>query len=239
MMMQSSLSCEEVSSGYGDAIVLRNVTLEAGVGQVVGIVGPNGAGKTTLLKTIMGLTKTFGGKITFEGKTISGLPAQQVLRRGVAYVSQDRAIFSRMSVKENLAAAAHGLRGGKQSVDRKVEEVMRFLPQLKSIERLNGWNLSGGQRKVLAIAMGLMIDAKLLLLDEPSLGLDPKNFSAVFEIVCRLKSMGICILLAEQNLTKIVTIFDKVYAMDEGMIADEGTPEEIAARLLKVFHVSR
>jgi branched-chain amino acid transport system ATP-binding protein len=236
--MQSTLRCVDVTSGYADAIVLRNVTLGAESGQVVGIVGPNGAGKTTLLKTIMGLTKTFGGQIIFAGKTISRLPAQQVLANGVAYVGQDRAIFNRMTVKENLTAAAHGLRIRKNDFNRKAEEVMNILPQLKQIQGLNGWNLSGGQRKVLAIAMGLMTDAKLLLLDEPSLGLDPKNFSTVFEIIRKLKSTGICILLAEQNLAKIVTIFDTVYAMNDGMIADKGTPEEIAERLPRVFRIS-
>ncbi|WGD28327.1 ABC transporter ATP-binding protein [Ancylobacter sp. WKF20] len=216
-----------LSSGYGRVNVLDGIDLEVDRQEIVVILGPNGAGKTTLLNSISGVARTGAGRVTFDGRDITGAKPEHVVRLGLTHCPEGRQIFQRLTVEENLLAAHIG-RGGK-SFETLRAEVFELFPILK--ERRNGMasRMSGGQQQMLAIGRALMAEPVLLMLDEPSLGLAPKVVHQIFRIILDLSTAGISILLVEQNVQLALECGDYAYMLNTGRIRLHGRAQEIAA----------
>lgn len=218
------LKIQNLKSGYNGNEVLHSVNLEVGTGEIVAIIGPNGSGKSTLIKSIFKLASVYSGKIIFMDKDITRLPTYEVIYEGISYVPQGRQVFDEMSVHENLEMGAfimtdHAL------LDTNIKEVYEKFPILKEKQASSAFTLSGGQQQLLSIARSLMQNPKLLLLDEPSLGLSPKATDEVFDIIKKLNKEGISIIIVEQNAKKAVEIADKTYVLEDGKIALSGGKE--------------
>ncbi|MEM2872077.1 MAG: ABC transporter ATP-binding protein [Candidatus Caldarchaeum sp.] len=216
------LRVESITSGYGKTTVIRDVSLEVGAGEVVGLLGPNGAGKTTLMYTLSGVLPVFRGKVFFEGKDITKLSPENRVRQGLSAVPQGRTVFPYMTVKENLEMGAYG---SKNQAD--FEEVYDLFPFLK--QRLNqlAGTLSGGEQKMLEIARSLMSRPRLLLLDEPSLGLAPRIIDTLFATISNLsREKNLALMIAEQNIYKTLKICSRAYVMNVGKIFAEGSSQE-------------
>jgi branched-chain amino acid transport system ATP-binding protein len=230
------LELNSVSVGYGRNRVLRNIDLTLERGEIVTLLGANGAGKSTLAKSISGLLRVETGTILLEGEPIETLPPAERLRRGIAHVPEGRQIFAGMTVAENLELGAFTSTQADQA--ERLEAVCALFPLLR--ERMNdiAGNFSGGQQQMLAIARGLMSKPKILLLDEPSLGVAPLLVAEIFGLVMRLRAQGIAILLAEQNARQALSIADRGYVFENGKIALSGPSKsllnsaEIAKRYL-------
>lgn len=228
------LSVEKINVGYGTIQVLWDVTFNVKQGEKVAIIGPNSAGKTTTLKAIAGLLRIKSGMIEFMGEKISGLPAHEVVKRGIVLVPEGRRLFPKMTVLENLKLGALVTPEAKAKMKDTLEWVFQLFPVLK--ERINqrAETLSGGEGQILAIARGLMARPKLLMLDEPSLGLGPIVVSQIFSALEKLNGEG-AILLVEQYVTKALEFSDRAYVLERGKIVMEGTGEE----LLKNEYIKR
>ncbi len=220
------LKVEKINAGYGFLQVLRNVSLEVEDGEFVSLLGPNGAGKTTTLRTISGLIKPTSGKIVFQDEDITELTTHDIIHRGISYVSEDLNLFVNMTVYENLLMGAFIVND-----DKKVAETMDFIfdlfPRLAERKSQLAGTLSGGERKMLAIARGLMSSPKLLLVDEPSLGLQPNLADSVFETLVRLHNDGLTILLVEQDVMASLNITDRTYILEKGEIVLQGSSREL------------
>jgi branched-chain amino acid transport system ATP-binding protein len=216
-----------LSSGYGRVGVLEDINIEVDPHEIVVVLGPNGAGKTTLLNSISGVARPTAGSITFEGRDITGMRPEQVVRLGITHCPEGRQIFQRLTVEENLVAAHIG-RGGKNFETLRAEAFDLF-PVLK--ERRNGLasRMSGGQQQMLAIGRALMAEPKLLMLDEPSLGLAPKIVHQIFRIILDLSRNGISILLVEQNVQLALECGDYAYLLNTGKVKLHGPAQEMAA----------
>lgn len=213
---------EKLSSGYDDLQVIKDVSLGLEVGTISVLMGPNGAGKSTLLKSIFNLTNVTSGKIFFEGENITGLPAHKLLSKGVAFVSQGRVNFGNLSVQDNLHMGLH-FEKNKNMIDVKMNEIYKQFPVLKEKENQPAFSLSGGQQQMLAIGRALMSSPKLLLMDEPSLGLAPKLVKEVFANIKDIKdNFGVTILIVEHNLKSLMEIADYGFVMVQGQIVAEG-----------------
>lgn len=218
----SLLEVENVSVRRGGADVLSDVTLRVDVGEVVALLGSNGVGKSTVLRTISGLHKPHRGRIAFAETTISGIRPEKIVRAGIAHVPEGRQIFAGLSVRENLEIAA-AIRGRlTEAALREIEEIFPVMPDL--YERRAGV-LSGGQQQMLAIARGILARPRLMLLDEPSLGLAPKVVSDIGAIVRRLPEMGIAVLLVEQNATLALDVSSRGYLMAGGRVVLDGAAD--------------
>ncbi|WP_342767134.1 ABC transporter ATP-binding protein [Paranoxybacillus vitaminiphilus] len=219
-----------LSTHIGKIQILHSIDLHVHQGEIVSIIGANGAGKSTLLNTLAGLYFPSTGKVTLEGEVISGLPAHKVVRKGLSLVPEGRQIFSNLTVKENLLLGMYSryYKEKNQAKDH-IEMILDMFPSLKKhIDNLGG-NLSGGEQQMLAIGRGLMSKPKIILLDEPSMGLAPKIVNEILEILMRIKKeMGTMIILVEQNVKAALKVADRVYVMEQGNIALHGTPEEIS-----------
>ncbi|ATW28936.1 branched-chain amino acid ABC transporter ATP-binding protein [Candidatus Formimonas warabiya] len=220
------MKLSNVDAGYGKLGVLWDISLEVDAGEFVAIVGPNGVGKTTTMRTIAGIVKPTKGEINFMGKRIDGLPAQQVTRLGISYVTDEGNLFSGMTVMQNLLLGAYIIKD-KEKVKETLCKVFDLFPRLEERKKQFAGTLSGGERKMLAIARGLMSDPKLMLVDEPSLGLAPKLVLAVFETLKELTKRGVTILLVEQNVNTTLKIVDRVYVIEQGQIIQEGSSQEL------------
>ncbi len=224
------LEVRALSAGYGHALVLRDINLKVGAGELVALIGANGAGKSTLVKTIAGLLPAAHGSILFEGHAIEALnPAARVLR-GLCLVPEGRQVFGGLSVEENLRLGAYARRDLDEKALRRLmteacEPFPMLLPRLKDA----AVNLSGGQQQMLAIARGLMSEPRVLLLDEPSLGLSPTLVSEIFRLVTVLRGRGISILLSEQNARQSLAIADRAYVLENGRITIDGPSSDILA----------
>jgi branched-chain amino acid transport system ATP-binding protein len=208
-----------LSVHYGRAQALANVSIEVSAGEAVALIGANGAGKSTLFRAIIGLLKPPGGSITFCGRPIGRLSPERRVRLGLGYAPEGRRIFPGLSVRENLEAAA---REGAQERERLIESAFQLFPVLGERQRTPGWQLSGGQQQMLAIARALMGKPKLLLLDEPSLGLSPKLADEVFRRLREILQRGTSVLLAEQNVSRSLNYCDRAYVLETGKIAISG-----------------
>ena len=219
------LELKAVSVGYGRNRVLQNVDLTLERGEIVTLLGANGAGKSTLAKSISGLMRTEAGTILLDGKPIEALPPSERLRRGIAHVPEGRQIFAGMTVAENLALGAYASSDADHS--ERLHFVWRLFPILR--ERLNdvAGNFSGGQQQMLAIARGLMSKPKILLLDEPSLGVAPLLVSEIFRLIVSLRAQGITILLVEQNARQALSIADRGYVFENGKITLSGSSKDL------------
>jgi len=221
----SVLALKDVRAGYGAADVLRGVDLTLEPGTITCLVGPNGAGKSTVLRAVSGLLRPRQGRIVFEGDDIAGLSPGAVLRRGVVHVPQERGLFAGMTVWENLLMGGHILRDS-AAVRRRAEAVAERFPIVAERRRDRSGALSGGQQKIVEIARALMLEPRLILMDEPSMGLDPKARRLVFETITGLNDDGHTILLVEQNARAGLGIAHRGAVMDGGAVAiAAGGPE--------------
>lgn len=220
------LKLSNIDAGYGKLGVLWDISLEVEAGEFVAIVGPNGVGKTTAMRTIAGIVKPTKGEINFMGKRIDGLPAQQVTRLGISYVTDEGNLFSGMTVMENLLLGAY-IMHDKEKVKEALHKVFDLFPRLEERKKQFAGTLSGGERKMLAIARGLMSDPKLMLVDEPSLGLAPKLVLSVFETLKKLTTRGVTVLLVEQNVNTTLKIVDRGYVIEQGQIIQEGSSQDL------------
>ena len=221
------LTLQDVHVFYGAIQAVKGVSLDVRQGELVTIVGANGAGKTTTLRTISGIYRPRGGSITFEGKDLTSLPSHQIVSLGISQAPEGRQIFGSLSVRDNLMLGAIR-RGDRGSVPRDLDYVFSLFPVLQERLGQSGGTLSGGEQQMLAIARALMARPRLLLLDEPSLGLAPMLVNRIFAVISRLKETGVTILLVEQNARKALEIADRAYVMETGRIVMEGTARDLA-----------
>ncbi len=230
------LEVKNLDAGYGYLQILRGVSLNIDAGEYVCIVGPNGAGKSTTMKAIAGLISPMGGTVVFNGEDITGLPASEITKKGISFVSEEMNLFVNMSVQENLYMGAYIIKDKKVQKDR-LEFVFSLFPRLAERKNQLAGTMSGGERKMLAIGRGMMSDPKLLLVDEPSFGLAPQLVANVFESLDVLKDQGVTILLVEQNVTKTLAVTGRGYILENGKIGLEGESQDLAddPHVRKVF----
>lgn len=202
----------DVSSGYGKVPILRGTSLHADAGELVSIIGPNGAGKSTVLKNIMGLVPIWSGSIVFDGKEIKKVPTYCLSRLGIGYVPQGRVVFPSMTIEENLLLGAFHFHRERHRVAERLDSVFGLFPKLAQRRRQDAFTLSGGEQQTLAIGRALMANPRLLLLDEPSLGLSPAAIDFVFDTLQRLRSQ-LAILMVEQNASRALEISDRAYVL--------------------------
>lgn len=222
------LAVDHVTAGYGSVTALRGLSLHVDGGEFVGVVGRNGAGKSTLLSTVAGLVRPRSGDVTFEGRPLSGSDPEDIVRRGIALVPERRRIFTRLTVEENLMLGAT-LRNPRRKAKEEIDGVLERFPNLVDRYKSFGGNLSGGEQQQLAIARALLTRPRLLLLDEPSLGLAPKVVDMLFELLLTLRQEGVTILLVEQNVVRTFDVADRVYVVEEGRVQTEGPPTVLRA----------
>jgi branched-chain amino acid transport system ATP-binding protein len=215
------LDVNSINTYYGDAHVIHDLSLEVGEGEVVGLVGRNGAGKTTTLKSIIGLQPPRTGAISFKGEQISGMAPEDIYRRGIGYIAEDRSIFPKLTVRENLIV---GLGSGQ---DPEFDEIFDYFPRLEERLDQKAGTLSGGEQQMLAIGRVLVSDPEVLLIDEPTEGLMPTLVDKISEVVAQLNEDGQTILLVEQNIDLVLNNADRVYVMSHGERQFTGTPEEL------------
>ena len=220
------LSIDSLTVSYGHIQALSGVSLEVRKGEIVVLIGANGAGKTTLLETILGINKPETGKILFQGKRIDERTADKNVREGIFLVPEGRGVFPSMSVTDNLLLGAHH---NLHEADKKMETVFASFPILKERKDQVAGTLSGGERQMLAIARALMSSPKLILIDEPSIGLAPKIVNEIFSIITRLNKEGYSILLSEQNANKALKSAHRGYVVETGKIVLQGTASELLA----------
>ena len=222
------LRLEGVRAAYGRVEALRGVTLEVRAGELVTLIGANGAGKTTTLKTISGILRPTAGHILFEGEAIHGLSPRGVLRRGIAHCPEGRRIFPYMSVLENLEMGAYA-RADAGGVREDLERVLARFPALAERLRQVAGTLSGGEQQMLAIGRALMARPRVLLLDEPSLGLAPAIIETTFEIIREIRRRGVTVLMVEQNASLALRMADRGYVLESGQVAVAGTGADLIA----------
>jgi len=220
------LELKNVNANYDFLQILWDISLHVDDGEFVALVGPNGAGKTTTLRTIAGLLQPKSGEILFQGQSITQRPAHAVTRMGISYISEDLNLFTGMSVRENLLLGAYIVRDKNQQLET-LEFIYDLFPRLQEREKQLAGTMSGGERKMLAIARGMMSIPKLLLVDEPSLGLAPHLTHDVFRALLELRQRGVTILLVEQNVNATLEITDRAYVLEHGRIAMEGPSKEL------------
>jgi branched-chain amino acid transport system ATP-binding protein len=228
-MSDALLRLDAVSAGYHGQDVLRAISLSVEAGRLVAIVGPNGHGKTTLLRTISGLIRPTGGSIFLGGRRIDRLRPDQIVAAGIVHVPQGDLLFPDMTVLENLQMGAYLPAASAQRAQR-LEEVFSLLPKLKERQHQVASTLSGGERRMCGIGRGLMADARLLLLDEPSLGLAPIIIDQIYEVVSALRRSGRTILLVEENAARVTDKADAIYLLDHGEFVWSGAGAELLAR---------
>jgi branched-chain amino acid transport system ATP-binding protein len=222
------LTLDNVSVNYGAIEALTGISMRVESGEVVTLIGANGAGKTTTLRTITGLLQPREGKITFEGEDISGRPTHKLVAKGISMSPEGRGVFANLSVRENLQMGAY-LKNNKREIAAEMERVFVMFPRLKERESQTAGTLSGGEQQMLAIGRALMSQPRLLLLDEPSLGLAPLVVHTIFEAIDEIKSKGTTILLVEQNAHAALKHSDRAYVLETGRIVMEGPSKELAA----------
>jgi branched-chain amino acid transport system ATP-binding protein len=220
------LELNNIHARYGAITALRGISMSVSKGELVALLGVNGAGKSTTLATIAGVLRPWQGSIVFEGNSIVGKSPEQIARLGISLVPEGRDIFPSLTVEENLRLGAF-TRSEKTEYGQNLGEVFELFPVLKERLQQPGGTLSGGEQQQLAIARALMSSPRLLMLDEPSLGLAPTLVDQIFELIARLHQRGVTILLVEQNVDRSLEIVDRAYLMATGIIESQGTPEQL------------
>jgi branched-chain amino acid transport system ATP-binding protein len=225
------LRIRNLDAGYGNLNVLRRVSIHVKPGEIVTIIGANGAGKTTLLKTVTGLLRAQAGEVLFDGKDISVRPTEQIVSDGCSLVPEGRQVFAAMPVRENLLLGAYVQfkRGKKHEVELDLERIYGLFPVLKQREHQLAGTLSGGEQQMLAMGRALMARPKLIMLDEPSMGLAPLMVKEIFNIIVRLRAEGNTVLLVEQNARSALKIANRGYVLETGRIILEGEAEDLLA----------
>ena len=220
------LELKNIHARYGAITALRGISISISQGELVALLGANGAGKSTTLGCIAGVLRSWKGDILFQGGSIVGKSPEQIARLGISLVPEGRDIFPSLTVEENLRLGAF-TRSEKNEYDRNLSEVFELFPVLKDRLQQPGGTLSGGEQQQLAIGRALMSSPRLLMLDEPSLGLAPALVDQIFELIDRLHQRGVTILLVEQNVERSLDIVDRAYLMNTGLIEHQGTPQEL------------
>ncbi|MBV8411202.1 MAG: ABC transporter ATP-binding protein [Alphaproteobacteria bacterium] len=222
------LTIDRLAVAYGAVEALHGVSLAVGRGEVVALLGANGAGKTTLLRTISGLLRPRSGDILFEGERLGSSSAESRVKRGIAHVPEGRRIFPGLTVRENLDVATTVWRRRGMSADDDLTRVFALFPRLKERARQLGWSLSGGEQQMLAIGRALMARPKMLLLDEPSLGLAPRLSAEVYERIAEINAAGVTVLLVEQNTVLALEVAKRAYVIENGAIVLDGPARDLA-----------
>ncbi|MCB8883713.1 ABC transporter ATP-binding protein [Acidisoma cellulosilytica] len=225
----ASLSLSDVWAGYDGPDILKGISLEVQPGRIVTVVGPNGHGKSTLLKAISGLIRVRRGDITLSGRSVLPLSPHRIAATGVVHVPQGDLLFPNMSVYENLLMGAYGERDAKQTAQR-LDEVYALLPRLAERHRQIASSLSGGERRMAGIGRGLMAGGRILMLDEPSLGLAPLVIEQIYDVIGKLRAQGRTILLVEENPARVADLCDDMHLLDDGHIVWSGPPHELMGR---------
>jgi len=225
-MADALLSIQGVFAGYEGQSVLNNISFDVPEGSLITLLGPNGHGKTTVLRCISGLIKPTKGQIEFDGKRIDGMEAERIVARGVVMIPQGDMLFPEMSVYDNLRMGAY-LKQANAAFEQNVEEIYTLLPRLKERTSQMARTLSGGERRMLAIGRGLLAGGRILMLDEPSLGLAPIVIDQMYEIIKDLKAQGRTILLVEENASRIIDLAERIHLVDTGTIVWDGGGKEL------------
>jgi ABC-type branched-subunit amino acid transport system ATPase component len=220
------LELREVSAGYGPIQILHGVSLAVDEGEIVAVIGPNGAGKSTTFKVIMGLITHLGGEVLYQGRSLVGERTDRILGLGLAYVPQGRVVFTQMTVRENLEMGAY-LERDKAKVDDAMDYVFTLFPRLAERRRQFAGSMSGGEQQMLAMGRGLMMRPRMMLLDEPSLGLSPRLVDEVFDTTVAMARGGLTVILVEQNAARALEIADRGYVLELGRNRYEGTGQEL------------
>ncbi len=220
------LEAKNIDAGYGFLQVLWDVSLQVNQGEFVALVGPNGAGKTTTLRTIARLIDATAGDVIFQGQSLKDVPAHEVVRMGIAYISETLNLFTGMTIQDNLLLGAYSILD-KKTIASTLDMVYELFPRLKERRRQLAGTLSGGERKMLAIGRGIMSSPSMLLVDEPSLGLAPNLTISVFRALEKLRESGVTILLIEQNVNSTLKITDRAYVLEQGRIVMEGESKKL------------
>jgi len=224
---QSLVTVEGIHTYYGKSHILHGVSLQVGKGEVVGLLGRNGVGKSTTLKTIMGLVSPSQGRVLFDGKPVTGMPSDRLARLGIGYVPEDRRIFKLLTVMENLRTGLD--RGGVTEAHKQklLDKAFTYFPRLAERRTQAGGTLSGGEQQMLAIARAMMLEPKIILLDEPTEGLMPRMVSQIREIINALHGEGVAILLVEQNVPLTLECSKRIYFMEKGAVRHHAIASEL------------
>jgi branched-chain amino acid transport system ATP-binding protein len=221
------LKLARVSTFYGKVEALKGVSLHVDEGEIVTLLGANGAGKTTTLRTVSGLLKPKSGTIRFDGQDVAGLSPRAIVRLGIAHVPEGRRVFPGLTVRENMMLGASNRSLSRSEMAAGVEEMFAIFPDIRPFADALGWTLSGGQQQMVAVARGLMAKPRLLLLDEPSLGLAPLIVQQVFRVIKEIHRRGTTVLLVEQNAHMALSVADRGYVLETGRLIIEGRPDEL------------
>lgn len=222
------LTVTDLHVRIGNLKIIQGVSLEVKAGEIVSLMGANGAGKTTLMRSLSGLGHITGGTIRFLDEDVTHEPSERIVERGLIQIPEGRQLFSLMTVKENLEIGAHTKRA-KEKMKEHLDYVYSLFPELKEMSSQAAGNLSGGQQQMVAIGRGIMADPKLLILDEPSIGLSPIMTQKVLEAVMQVNKKGVAILIAEQNIHDVLKIADRAYVLEQGVIRSGGTARKMLA----------
>jgi branched-chain amino acid transport system ATP-binding protein len=225
-MSQAELVIQELKIGYGRIEVVHGLSLRAAPGRVTSLIGPNGAGKTTTIASILGLVPAWSGAITLDGRDLGRLPTHERIRRGIGVVPQGRRIFPTLSVIENLRIGASSRRGGWND-EGAIGRVLETFPALARMRERLGGSLSGGEQQMLAVGRALMAEPRLLLLDEPSMGLSPRMVEVIYGALAGLRDRGMTMLLAEQNARWALALSDEAYVLESGRVEESGLSAEL------------
>lgn len=219
------LTLKEVTAGYRDLLILHGISLEVNAGEIVAIIGANGAGKTTTLRTISGFVRARTGSIEFDGRSLLNRQPHEIVKAGVVQVPEGRSLFGRLTVRENLLLGGYVLPPSQRRAQ--LDGVYQLFPLLAERQQQTAATMSGGQQQMLAIGRALMTRPKLLMLDEPSIGLDPKTTETVFSAIGQIRSTGLAVLLVEQNALHTLRIADRAYVFESGQVTLEGSGSDV------------
>jgi branched-chain amino acid transport system ATP-binding protein len=219
-----TLEITDLFAGYGESEILKNINISVEPAQTVAIIGPNGAGKSTVIKAVLGLLNVMGGTISLNGQDIIGVAPDEAIRQGISYVPQTHNVFPNLSVLENLEMGAWTRKTG---IKERIDDMFTLFPDLKAKKSKVAGSLSGGQRQMVAMAKALMVNSKIMLLDEPTAGLSPKYQSEIFQTIKKINDNGVPILLVEQNAKQALEIADKGYVLVDGVNKVQGTGQEL------------
>jgi branched-chain amino acid transport system ATP-binding protein len=220
------LALENVDAGYGSMQALFGISVQVNRGEAVAVIGPNGAGKTTLMRVISGLNRVRGGDVIMEGRSLKTLEAHEVVSTGIAHVPENRRLFGRMSVEENLQMGAY-MAAARVLFAQRLSSVYELFPRLHERRKQMAGTLSGGEQQMCAIGRALMSGPRLLLMDEPSAGLAPVIVEQVFQLVRRIREAGLTVLIVEQNIHEVLNVCDRAYLLEAGSIRASGSAKEL------------
>jgi branched-chain amino acid transport system ATP-binding protein len=221
------LELRNVDAGYGSFQALFGASLEVRLGEAVGVIGPNGAGKTTLMRVISGLIRPRGGQVLWNGQDLASVPGHRIVELGIAHVPENRRLFPRMTVEDNLRMGAF-MPAARPKFTQRLEFVYGLFPRMKERRNQLAGTMSGGEQQMCAIGRALMSDPKILLMDEPSAGLAPVIVQQVFELVRRIRESGLTVLIVEQNVQQVLKVVDRAYLLEAGTIRMSGTSAELS-----------